>query len=472
MPGAPVPAKWDEEKDIVIVGAGTAGLPAGIAAKQAGVDVVVLESTHNCGGSGNVIMVGGSFAGTSVQKKLGIEDSPEQVYKDGVEVAEGSPEMWRAYADNQLETFDWLKAIGAGPSREDMLMNLPGHRAARLHPFIGTKAMGAIEKAASQAGVDIRRDYRAVRLVFDPSIERVVGIQVNVKGTVKHIKARKAVLLTTGGFGRNKEMLSEYGKRFKDCIPLMAPGHLGDGLKMALDLGAATKDIGHSVVASLAVCTTTKSDRGLVAIWQGGISVNVKGQRYYDESCPKGYYGHLTDAGMDQPGSVYWIIYDKNIRDLPFVQDHVKSWHAFEAQTMEELGKLAGFDGATAAKVLAKYNEDIESEGYDTVLGRKFITTSAGQLIPLKTPPYYAIKCITSITSFKGGLKVNSKFQVVNVYGEPIRGLYAAGEVVGGLFSKGTYLGGINWASAMTFGRVAARNASFENPMYVNAAAK
>lgn len=458
---AGIPKQWDRETDVIVIGAGTAGLPAGIAVKEAGAEVLVLESTRSCGGSGNLIMGGGSFAGTPLQKKLGIADSPEHLFRDGVEIAEGSPEMWRAYADHQLDTYDWLVNIGAGPAREDMVIAPPGHRLPRLHIFEGMKAMAAVEKDTRAHGVEILMGHRAMRLIYDFEQERVVGVQVQVGEKVLHFRARKGVLLTAGSFGRNKEMLAEYGKRFIDCIPLMAPGHLGDGLRMGQDLGAATKDIGNAVVASLAVCTTTKSDRLLFTTASGAIAVNVNGERFYDESCPKGYYGHLTDAGLDQPGKVFWIVYSQMILEMPFVVDQARSWHAFEGKTPEELAKNAGFNPENFVKTLARYNEDIESEGYDTHLGRKRCTVGGPEIFPLEGP-YYAAKCVTSITSFKGGLKVNGRFQVMNVYGEVIKGLYAAGEVTGGLFAKGAYLGGVNWSSALTFGRVAGRNAAFE----------
>jgi len=130
----------------------------------------------------------------------------------------------------------------------------------------------------------------------------------------------------------------------------------------------------------------------------------------------------------------------------------------------EELAKNAGVDPTGLAKTLEKYNEDIESEGYDTVFGRKTLASIHGEPMVLDKPPYYAVKCTASITSFKGGIKINSKCQPVNNYGEAIPGLYAVGEVTGGLFGKGTYLGGIMWPASMTFGRLAGRSAAFETP--------
>jgi fumarate reductase flavoprotein subunit len=463
MTKASVPDKWDHETDVLIVGAGTAGIPAGLAALEAGAKATVLELTTMTGGSGNLILAGAAFAGTEWQKKAGIEDSPQLLYKDGVEIAEGMPEIWRVYADNQIDTFNWLMSIGAPPERDELMMP-PGHRVTRLHFYVGAEAMQKIEQEAKRKNLEILFNHRALRTITDPKTGRVLGLKVKVKDKLLNFKAKRAVIIATGGFGRNREMLKEYGQRFIDCVPLMAPGHLGDGLKMGLDLGAATKDIGHSVVASLPACTETKADRATTAIFMGGILVNVHGKRFYDESCPKGYYGNLTDAAMDEPEGLFWIVYDSKTRSIPIVGDVIGKCKEFKADTFEELAKISGTNVKGLTETVAKYNEDIESEGYDTVLGRKHLVSVHGEPIPLDTPPYYAVKCTTSITSFKGGLKVNTRCQVQTNYDEVIPGLYAVGEVAGGLFGKGIYLGGTMWPAAMTFGRLTGRSAAFDSP--------
>ncbi len=458
-----VPKKWDYTTDVLIVGAGTAGLPAGAVAAEAGAKTTILELTTICGGSGNVIMVGASFGGTDIQKKQGIEDSPALRYKDGVEVAHGDPDLWRVYTDHELDTYNWFKEMGVYPTTEELLA-LPGHSAPRLHRYVGAPVMKTIEKYTRDKGAEILLEHRATRLIADPKTDRILGAKVQVKGkTVQNFKARKAVILTSGSFGRNKEMVKEYGSRYADCIPLMAPGHLGDGLKMAFELGAATSHIGDSVVASLSACTTTHADRALIAVWKGAIMVNVNGQRFYDECCPKGYYGLVTDAGIDQPGKVYWTVYDDKIRKDTGVNEMVKH-KEFKADTLEDLAKAAGINPKGFLATVEKYNGDIDSEGYDTVFGRKHLSFIHGDPLKIEKPPFYAIKGETSITSFKGGLKINTRTQVVNVFGEVIPGLYAAGEVTGGLFGEGIYLGGTNWPGAMTFGRIAARNAAVETP--------
>ena len=229
--------------------------------------------------------------------------------------------------------------------------------------------MSTIAKKAEEVGVEILFGHRALRLIYHPETSRVLGARVKAKGKIKNFKAKKAVIIATGGFGRNKEMLYEYGRRFIDCVPLMPVGHQGDGLKMTLNMGAATKDIGHAVVASLQVCTKTNSERPVYVVVSGGIAVNVNGERFYDESCPEGYYGDLSEAGMGQPDGLFWIVYDQGIRDTPAVATcGIEKAHEFKADSLEELAKIAGVNPENFVQTVEKYNEDIESEGFDTVL--------------------------------------------------------------------------------------------------------
>jgi len=457
-----LPEKWDHETDVLIVGAGTGGLPCAIAAAELGAKVTVLEAMTISGGSGSLIFAGASFAGTDWQKKAGVEDSPDLLYKDGV-AAGGVPELWRVYADNQVDTYKWLLSLGIKPDRDDFVMP-PGHKVNRLHFYKGAPVMNRIEERARELkNIEILFQHRARRLIVDPETGRVLGARVETKKKTLKFRALKAVVLATGSFGRNREMITEYGERYVDCVPAMAPGHFGDGLKMSLDIGAATKHIGHAVVTSLPICDTTKTDRSYFAIVLGGIAVNLHGKRFYDESCPKGYYGNLTDALLDEPEGQMFIIYDSKMRNHPFVLPSVSIAKEYSADTFEELAKMAGTNPENLAATVRKYNEDIESEGYDTVFGRKYLQSIAGEPVPLDTPPYYAVKVHASLTSFKGGVKINTRSQVIDNYGDVIPGLYAVGEVTGGLVGKGTYLGGLMWPASMTFGRLVGRSVVFES---------
>ena len=192
--------------------------------------------------------------------------------------------------------------------------------------------------------------------------------------------------------------------------------------------------------------------------------VNVDGKRFHDESCSEGFYGFMTGAGMRQPGGVYWVVYNDRIieemrKNAAKVQaKDIEKCKRYKANTIEELGKSAGIDAKGLRETVDKYNSDIDSEGYDIVFGRKFQFGLERPLVKIDTPPFYAIKCVTSTTSLKGGLKINTKCQVLNQYGEIISGLYAAGETTGGLHTK-SYLLGVMSSGSFTQGIIAAKNA-------------
>jgi fumarate reductase flavoprotein subunit len=459
-----LPEKWDHETEVLIIGAGTAGLPCAIAAAESGAKVTVLESTSITGGSGSLIGAGGSFVGTDLQKKLGVKDSPDIFFNDGV-TAGGLPELWRVYADNNTDTYKWITSLGIMPWN-DVLTEPPGHTRPRLLWYRGAPAMKRIEERARELpNIEILFQHRAHRLVRNPETGRILGAEVEKGKKTLYFRGLKAVILTTGGFGRNREMIKEYGERYLNCVPNMAPGLFGDGLKMALDVGAATKFIGHAVVGSLPVDDTMKTDGGHWIVICGAIVVSLNGKRFYNEACTGNYYGMLYDAAIDEPEGQAIIVYDNKIRQHPVAADAVSKSKEYSADTLEELAKVVGIkDPGALAATVKKYNEDIESEGYDTVLGRQYLESINGTPIPLDTPPYYAIKVHTSLTSMKGGVKINTRCQVIDNYGDVIPGLYAIGEVTGGLVGKGTYLGGLYWPASMTFGRLVGRSVAFESP--------
>jgi fumarate reductase flavoprotein subunit len=455
------PEKWDYEADVIIVGAGTAGLPAAAVAAEAGAKVAVLELMSYCASSLALVNVGPAFAGTDVQKEQGVEDSPEQYYKDGVELAKGVPEMWRMYTDNQLDTYYWCKKIGV---KFGELFPPPAHTRKRGFFVKGSDMLRVLEKTAKEKGAEILFLHRATRLITDPQTEKVIGLKVRVKDSKeeKNFKANKAVILTTGGFGRNSEMVEEYGPEFVDWVPTMPPGHLGDGLKMALGVGAGTKDLGHAVCGSFAVDVVSKTGVMDFVGYAGGIMVNVDGQRFWDEATRKSFYGLLSERGMQQPGGFFFVVFDDLAKNKV---RHGKLGKAkpYQGNTIEELAEKAGIDPKGLRTTIDKYNSDLKSVGYDTIHDRRTLEGCDGAPVTIDTPPYYAVKCKGSTSSFKGGLKINTRCQVLNQYGEVIAGLYAGGEVTGGLWSPhGTYLPCTMVTAAMTFGRIAGKNAAAE----------
>ena len=342
MVKASIPKKWDYEADVIIVGAGTAGLPAAVVAAEAGAKVAILELMSYCASSLALVNVGPAFAGTDVQKEQGVDDSPEQYYKDGVELAKGVPEMWRVYTDNQLDTYYWCKKIGV---KFGELFAPPAHTRKRGFFVKGSDMLRVLEKTAKEKGVEILFLHRATRLITDPQTGRVLGLKVRAKDSKeeKNFKARKAVIITTGGFGRNHEMVEEYGPEFVDWIPTMPPGHLGDGLKMALAIGAGTKDLGHAVCGSFAVDVVSKTGVMDFVGYAGGIMVNVNGQRFWDEATRKSFYGMLSEKGMEQPGGFFYVVFDDKAKNKVRSGKLGKA-KPFQGNTIEELAEKAGID--------------------------------------------------------------------------------------------------------------------------------
>jgi len=457
-----VPKKWDHEADVIVVGGGTAGLPAGVIVAEAGLKATILESRPAVGGSFAMVAGTMAFAGTEEQKEAGIEDSPEIFYQDEINICGADPEIARAFADNQLDAYRMLREQGikfAG------LVVHPAHTRNRCHGWlegVGPELVKAVERRAMDKGVEILLRHRATRLITDPQTGKVIGLKVSVKDETKNFKAKRAVIIATGGFGRNREMIAEYAPDMVDCAPKMPVGHMGDGLKMGLAVGAATRDIAHAVAPSWPVCAETHSN-ALWVLWWGGIMVNVDGKRFHNESSAEAFYGPMTASGMRQPGAVYWIVFDdsmkKNvIKDSEAHLATIEKCKQYKANTIEEVAKSAGIDAKALKETFEKFNSDVETAGYDTVFGRRFQFGTERPLVKIEVPPFYAIKCVTSTTSMKGGLKINGRSQVINQYGEVIPGLYAVGEVTGGLHTK-SYLLGVMSSSAMTQGIIAGRNA-------------
>ena len=479
MTNADVPKKWDHDSDVIIIGGGTAGLPASIKVAEAGLKATVLETRPQCGGSLSMIAGGVVFAGMDEQKAAGIEDSPDILCQDMIDNAGSDPKLARAYADNQLEAYRMLKeqgivfdgGFGLGPGqsvRRGGLGSVLGH---------GYKLSKAFEDRAKAKGVEILYKHRAQRLITDPQTGKVIGLKVNVNDEIKNFKANRAVIIATGGFGRSREFIMEYAPHMVDCVPLMPVGHQGDGLKMALELGAATKDIGISVAGSWPICIDTHS-RAIWALDAGGIMVNVHGKRFHDESSSEGFYGRLSEAGMRQPGGVYWVLFTDSIlenvgrirdtgRDMGHVKD-IEKCKKIKVNTLEELSEKTGVNLKGLKESIAKYNSDIDNPGYDTEFGRRYQRGMNKRPLVKIIPPLYAIKCITSLTSMKGGLRIDEHCRVIDYYDNAIPGLYAAGEATGGLYTKSYILGtmtSFSMAQGIVAGKSAAKEPAFNFPI-------
>lgn len=469
-----LPKSWDHESDVLVIGAGNAGLPAAIEAARAGAKTTVIEQAKEPSGSLSVFYGKHvTFVNTDFQKKQGVTDSPDKYYEDAQKITRGDTSLWRTLVDRNLETYKFFVDLGAEPAE---LWRLPGHSVSRGHFFKGggPEILKVLMNGAKQAGVEILFNHKASMLFVDPAQKRVVGAQVQKDGKTLSFKARKAVVIATGGFINNPKMIENFrGLTYAEkCVP-MTVGHDGSGIEMAMSIGAATRNIGTAAIASIPIDANTKKLASLLInhILCGGIIVNQQGKRFVSESIPK-LGGNpkslfIGEAAFRQPGDFLFVIYDSVIRE----KIELVEWDLFQeykADTIEGLVEKIGkseIDGKGLAETVKKYNEDIDKFGYDTLFNKKTIEQPPNSpLIKIGKPPFYAIKGVTSLTSFKGGLKINTKAQAVDIHGDVVPGLYAVGEATGGWFSDGCYFDGTMTSLSLTFGRIAGINAAAEKP--------
>lgn len=449
-----VPKKWDGEADVIVVGGGNTGIPAAITAHDKGAKVMVLETSGGMASSLAMIVGGTPFAGTDLQKAEGIKDSPDQLYEEAVKVSGGSPELWRAIVDRQGEVYKWLKSLGAKPEK---VLLAPGHLVRRSIKFEGHGAAlcKVLRNALKKSGVDVRYKHRARKLIVDKG--RVVGITAESGGKTLNFKAKKAIILATGGFCQNLEIVKEFGPHFADLVPTAPPTHQGDGLKMAMAIGAATDGLGLAVCPSMPVGAETLQfvNAGL----QGGITVDRYGKRFGNEATEElGTYTEKHKICLDHdPTGLHIIIADQAIRDLNPPPSPTRET-IYKADSIEELEKQLDIPAGNLKATVDEYNSDIEKYGYDKKFGRRLLGMAWPEkpVMKIDTPPFYAVKNKICLTSMKGGLKINAKCQVIDQFGDVIPGLFAAGEIAGGLEGiPHHYYTGRMTLQAFTQGRIA-----------------
>lgn len=455
--------KSDLEADVVVVGGGVAGHVAALAAVETGSDVILCEKQERTGGSS--VLSGGffAFAGTQLQQQKRVDDTPELFYGDLVKSGGGFARepLLRAYADGQLEFYRWLE-------RHGVTFAVLEHHSGQSVPRSHRTDMPAMVARLAELGHDSGRvKYRRGTQVR--SIERtgaggaVSGLVAEAGGHTLRLRARKGIVLCTGGFSRSREMLSIFAPDVAKALLHGGEGSTGDGLKMAWKLGAGFRDMGF-IKSTFGTHVDTPSERHelLLAFYMGAIVVNTEGRRFADESIS---YKSLGDACLKQPGGRGFQVFDQGIMNksqkgvpLHDLQEPLARGLLIQADSLEELADRCGINGEVLRATVAKYNADVEA-GRDSQFGRDGLCNHVGMMIPIKQPPFYAYPSVCFVTTTYCGLAVNERAEVLDVDGDVLPGLYAAGEVTGG-FHGADYLTGTALGKAAFFGRVAGREAA------------
>ena len=455
--------------DVVVLGGGLAGHCAALEASRAGACVALLEKAHDFGGSTAAGPGVFAFAGTDLQQRLGIKDSPELFRADLLAAGHGyaREDLVDCYVDHQLDTYDWL--LGEGFKFEHVEAS-PYQSVPRSHTInAATVVRGLHEKFVATAGAQYVPECRATSLLRNES-GRVIGVAAQHKGSTHNVHARSAVVIATGGFARNDRLIEKFAPEFLNAVRMGGAANEGDGLLMAWALGADIADTGWlsgTFGASLNQYPdlSDRSGKGCILIfpiYKGGIAVNKAAERFTDESQS---YKTIGAQCMQQVDGVAFQIFDQRVVDasVPNVMplDFRKAFELGLVRTADNIAALArtvGLDATQLEATVATYNRNIDA-GHDREFGRRHLVGEQGELFRLQTPPYYIYPCTTAVLATYGGLALDAGMRVTDVQGKPIAGLYAAGEVAGGLHGA-SYLSGSSLGKGAIFGRLAGRAAA------------
>ena len=488
------------DADVVVVGAGGAGMTAAITAAAEGKSVVILESQSMVGGN-SVRATGGMNAGKTVyqdENEFGESAGVEKTLKTAAEkyadnetitaLAKTVSEQWAAYQANPTGYFDSVELMeldtmigGKGINDPELVETLCANSAdaidwldehgitlhnvssfggasvKRIHRpvnaegktvSVGSYMIPLLQENCEKAGVKMMLDTTATEILTDANGAAVGVKATGASGETVTVNA-KAVVLATGGFGANLDMVVKYKPELKGFMTTNAPGIQGQGIEMAQAIGAATVDMDqiqiHPTVEANTAALITEGLRG-----DGAVLINEEGQRFIDEV---GTRDVVSAAEIAQTGSYSWLVVDQAMADASSViQGYIKKGYTVTGATYEELGKAMGVDAAAFAETMEKWNGYVEAKN-DPDFGR---TSFAN---PLNTAPYYAVKVTAGVHHTMGGLKINANTEVLNEKGEVIPGLFAAGEVTGGVHGANR-LGGNAVADFTVFGRIAGAAAS------------
>ena len=488
------------DADVVVVGAGGAGMTAAITAAAEGKSVVILESQSMVGGN-SVRATGGMNAGKTVyqdENEFGESAGVEKTLKTAAEkyadnetitaLAKTVSEQWAAYQANPTGYFDSVELMeldtmigGKGINDPELVETLCANSAdaidwldehgitlhnvssfggasvKRIHRpvnaegktvSVGSYMIPLLQENCEKAGVKMMLDTTATEILTDANGAAVGVKATGASGETVTVNA-KAVVLATGGFGANLDMVVKYKPELKGFMTTNAPGIQGQGIEMAQAIGAATVDMDqiqiHPTVEANTAALITEGLRG-----DGAILINEEGQRFIDEV---GTRDVVSAAEIAQTGSYSWLVVDQAMADASSViQGYIKKGYTVTGATYEELGEAMGVDAAAFAETMEKWNGYVEAKN-DPDFGR---TSFAN---PLNTAPYYAVKVTAGVHHTMGGLKINANTEVLNENGEVIPGLFAAGEVTGGVHGANR-LGGNAVADFTVFGRIAGAAAS------------
>jgi succinate dehydrogenase/fumarate reductase flavoprotein subunit len=482
-----IPAHWDVEADVVVVGFGAAGMAAAVTAHDLGAEVVILEKAPEGQEGGNTRVAGQGYLNTS-------DVAPAMAYLNALCGPYAVPEpMVRVWAEEMCQNNAWLAGLGCDPQEHQHppvgieFPDLPG--ADCVHKFHDGPTYGysntwkRFEALVKERPIRVLYETPGKQLIQHDLSKAILGVRT---GTGATVKARKAVVLTCGGFENNQQMIRDYLPGVPYCYTSGTPYNEGDGITMAMSVGAdlwhMNNYAGPSMALKVPEVATTFSMQALhysKAPPGGMIVVGPDGRRFCDEKY-KTRHGKVPVNGrwlpLATPCPMFMIfdhahfaagpLYDATpshgwtqiVERYEWSADNsaelAKGWIT-RADTLAGLAAALELDGAVLEATVEGWNRGC-AIGHDEGFGRTLMMS------PIRGGPFYAVELSPSMLNTQGGPRRNEKAQIVRPDGTPIPRLYSAGEL-GSIYSY-LYQGTGNIGECLAFGRVAGRHAVAQMP--------
>ena len=425
--------------DIVIIGAGGAGLAAAIQASKAGAKVIVVEKNSFIGGNTNYAN-GMNAAGTSKGRNYTPELFYEETMKGGHYL--NNPDLVKVLAYQSEEAAHWIDSL------KKVALTLQGnHLSSMDETAFGAQLIRILNAEIKKRKLDVRLNTKAVKILLADNA--VTGIRVQTGAGHAYTIHSKAVVIASGGFGANQVMVTRYNPKLKGFATTNQPGATGDAFGMVEKLGISLVDMNqiqtHPTVLPTKHQTITEGVRGA-----GAILINRSGKRFVDETETR---DTVSEAILRQKGKTVFLLFDSNLLDkVSALRKNNEEGVLTQAATLRELAAKINVNETALVQTVEVYNSYVKAQK-EPEFGRKRLAAE------ISKSPYYAVEVEPAIHYTMGGIKINTATQVINTTGNVVKGLFAAGEVTGGVHGANR-LGGNAITDIIVFGRIAGRKSA------------
>ncbi|GGH10160.1 flavocytochrome c [Paenibacillus segetis] len=433
-----------DKYDVIIIGAGGAGMTAALEAKENGMNPVIFEKMAAAGGNTNKSSSGMNASETKFQQEQNIEDSNDLFYKETLKGGKNTndTDLLRYFVDHSASAIDWLDSKGISLNN---LTITGGMSVKRTHRPEDGSAVGQFLVNGLVRNVqeqDIPLFVNADVKEITEKDGKVTGVKVLLNGEEEKTIEASAVIVATGGYGANMELIAEVRPDLKGLVTTNQEGSTGDGIKMIEALGGTTVDMDqiqvHPTVQQEQSYLIGEAVRG-----EGGILVSSEGKRFTNELDTR---DNVTAAINKLPEKSAYIVFDSGVKSrVKAIQQYEEMGFVIQGDSIEALAKEINVPADQLQATLDTWNEAVKNKE-DAEFGR-----TTGMDNDLSTGPFYAIKIAPGIHYTMGGVKINTNTEVLTTDGQPIPGLFAAGEVIGGLHGSNR-IGGNSVGDIIVFG--------------------